>query len=202
MGVATSAEFTVPEGYVAILREFKYVVDPVLNLPCTDVLISILVDDIPQPNYDQMPLGSEQENFIPCYILADNGQRIALRYDNSAAAPAFSVDVCVTFHGNLLLRTGVPIEYEPGNPAAAEPIIRGTTLAAGGGVSREPRAMEPGQAASRIGRRTGRMFRTTRRIAPVRGEVGQTAQRPTRVVQRTRVGRAPARVVGRRYRRY
>ena len=40
----------------------------------------------------------------------------------------------VILHGNLLLRTGVPIEYEPGNPAEAFPIVRGTELKAGGGV--------------------------------------------------------------------
>ena len=85
MGVSVSAPFTVPDGYVAILRAFRFVVDPVLDLPCTEVLISILVDDIPQNNYDRLPLGSEQDIFLPTWILADNGQRIALRYDNSGA---------------------------------------------------------------------------------------------------------------------
>ena len=134
MGVATSAPFTVPDGYVAILRAFRFTVDPVLDLPCTDVLISILVDDIAQNNYDRLPLGSEQDIFLPTWILADNGQRIALRYDNSAAVTAVSVEVCVTFYGNLLIRTGVPIEYEQGNPSVATPIVAGTRLKAGGAI--------------------------------------------------------------------
>ena len=164
MGVNTSAAFTVPEGYVAILRAFKYTADPVLNLPCTDVLISILVDDIPQPNFDQMPLGSEQDVLLPTWILADNGQRIALRYDNSSAAPAFSVEVCVTFYGNLLLRTGVPIEYEQGNPTPSTPIVRGTQLRAGGGVERgRPMVGRAGgTTAARTRARRGRYRRPTR----------------------------------------
>lgn len=173
MGVNTSAPFIVPDGYIAVLRAFKYTADPVLNLPCTDVLISILVDDIPQPNYDQIPLGSEQDTLLPCYILANEGQEIALRYDNSSAAPGLSVDVCVTFHGNLLLRTGVPIEYEPGNPADATPIVRGTQLQAGGGVHSEPgrpSIREGGRAAGR-GRPAVARYRrpTQRRITGARG---------------------------------
>ena len=168
MGVSVSAPFTVPDGYVAILRAFRFVVDPVLDLPCTEVLISILVDDIPQNNYDRLPLGSEQDIFLPTWILADNGQRIALRYDNSGAnggsGTEVSVEVCVTFYGNLLLRTGVPIEYEHGNPSTSQPIVRGTVLKAGGGV-------EPGRAGGRaVGRvRRGRptRYRRPTRSAPL-----------------------------------
>lgn len=176
MAVNTSTAFTVPEGYVAVLRAFKYTADPVLNLPCTSVLISILVDDIPQPNYDQMALGSEQDVLLPTYILADNGQRIALRYDNSIAAPAFSVEVCVTFYGNLLLRTGVPIEYEPGNPATSTPIVRGTIIKPGGGV-------EVGQSMrrGRVGGARARRYRrpTTRRVPQM-----STAERRRTAIKR------------------
>jgi hypothetical protein len=166
MGVATSPAFTVPDGYVAILRAFRFVVDPVLDLPCTDVLISILIDDIPQNNYDRLPLGSEQDIFLPTWILADNGQRIALRYDNSAAVTSVSVEVCVTFYGNLLLRTGVPIEYEHGNPSTSQPIVRGTVLKAGGGVESEPGRRAGGRAVGRVRRGRPTRYRRPTRSAP------------------------------------
>ena len=167
MGVSVSAPFTVPDGYVAILRAFRFVVDPVLDLPCTEVLISILVDDIPQNNYDRLPLGSEQDIFLPTWILADNGQRIALRYDNSGAnggsGTEVSVEVCVTFYGNLLLRTGVPIEYEHGNPSTSQPIVRGTVLKAGGGVEAGPGVTRGrGRPARRAAGRPARYRRPTR----------------------------------------
>ena len=175
MGVSVSAPFTVPDGYVAILRAFRFVVDPVLDLPCTEVLVSILVDDIPQNNYDRLPLGSEQDIFLPTWILADNGQRIALRYDNTGAnggsGTEVSVEVCVTFYGNLLIRTGVPIEYEQGNPSVSKPIVRGTTLRAGGGVEAGPGV------ASRGRRRPGRPAagRPARYRRPTRSALSQVS---------------------------
>ena len=188
MGVATSAPFTVPEGYMAILRGFSFTVDPVLDLPCNEVLISLLVDDIPQNNYDQLGLGSEQPVLLPTWILADNGQRIALRYDNSAAVTAVSVEVCLILYGNLLLRTGVPIEYEQGNPTTSEPIVRGTPLAAGGGV-------EVGQP---VRRRVGRGT-----VGGARGTVARY-RRPTTTTRRyvSRPERRRAAIAARRRGRY
>lgn len=185
MGVATSAPFVVPEGYVAILRAFSFTADPVLDLPCNEVLISLLVDDIPQNNYDQLGLGSEQPIFLPTWILADNGQRIALRYDNSAAVTAVSVEVCLILYGNLLLRTGVPIEYEQGNPATSEPIVRGTPLAAGGGV-------ETGQPIRRVTQRgrpgagVGTVARTRRPTTVQRKYVPRAERRRAAIAQRRR----------------
>ncbi len=119
MATGQSDPFVVPAGYVALIRQFKFSADPVLDIGCDEVLTSILIDDIPQANYEDLPLGPEAVDFLPCYILADNGQRIALRVVN-VNDPAAAVDVCFVFHGNLLLRTGVPIEYQPGNMTKTE----------------------------------------------------------------------------------
>ena len=194
-----STGFTVPEGYVGVLRSFRFEVEPqvvdsdILNTgglsgQYEDITTTLLVDGIPVPEYEGLTLGQATREFIPCYVLANENQVFSIRFFttdafndlyNDAGVERYFINV--QFHGNLLLRTGVPIEYEPGNPAAAEPIVRGTEIQAGGGVARQPRALEPGQAMSRMGRRTGQLHRTTVRRA-----------RPTRRVRATpgAVGRA------------
>lgn len=155
MGIARSTAFVVPEGYVAVLREFSFNADPVLDLPCNEVLTTILVNDFPQDNYTNMELGSDiSGTFIPCWILAREGQRIQLKYDNSAAAPALSVEVCVIFHGNLLLNTGVPIEYQIGNEMRPVPLIpsAATPLPSIPEVSKQ---IARGEAGMAMGRRAG-----------------------------------------------
>ena len=155
MATGTSDPFVVPDGYVALVRKFKFTSDPVLDLNCDEVLTSILVDDIPQANYEDLELGPEQVNFIPCYILADNGQRIALRLVNTTD-PDADVDVCFAFHGNLLLRTGVPIEYQPGNMTKTEAMGPGfPNPMEKDFITRAPRR-EAGQAMSRTRRRSRR----------------------------------------------
>ena len=66
MATGTSNAFVVPDGYVALIREFKFTADPVLDIDCDEVLTSILVDDIPQANYEDLPLGPESPDFLPC----------------------------------------------------------------------------------------------------------------------------------------
>ena len=175
MGVALSTPFVVPTGYVAVLREFTYSADPVLDLLCSEVLISILVNGIPQPNYTEMELGSDiSGTFIPTFILVREGNLIQLKYDNSAAAPAASVDVCVILHGNLLLNTGVPIEYQIGNEMRPTPLIpsAATPLPAIPEVSKQIARGEAGMAMGTRARRGGGTTRAAaarrRRAMPVR----------------------------------
>lgn len=179
MGVATSAPFVVPTGYMAILRGFMFTGDPILNLDFSDVLVTILIDGIPQANYENLELGEQQfDFFIPCHILANDGQRIELRFDNSAAAPGVSVDVSIVFHGNLLLRTGVPIEYEQGNPTKSKAIARGSAR----------RRFGAGRAVGRI-RARGRPARARRRRV-TRIPWVSFAERRRRDIRRHRARRA------------
>lgn len=172
MGVALSTPFIIPTGYVGVLREFTFSADPVLDLPCSEVLISILVNGIPQPDYTEMELGSDiSGTFIPTFILIREGNRLQLKYDNSAAAPAVSVDVCVILHGNLLLNTGVPIEYQIGNEMRPVPLIpsEAAPLPSIPEVSRQIARGEAGMPRGRATRAAGRPARARpRRAMPIR----------------------------------
>lgn len=138
--------FTVPDGYIAILRGFKFkVLDPTVTVlrpanlidtffisiagGTTGALISILVDDIPQPNFTNITgLGFRQNDLVPCYILANAGQVITLKvfppltldYPQIAGGVGPTTDLFVyqtngTLQGNLILDTGLPLQYEPGS---------------------------------------------------------------------------------------
>jgi hypothetical protein len=169
---ANDAIFTVPEGYIAVIRDFQMSIFPVVfGADLEDFRWTLSIARLPVNNYDNMALGQESDGlWFPAYALANENEVVGMRLEaNVDYEAAFPQDIRaraeVILHGNLLLRTGVPIEYEPGNPADAFPIVRGTELKAGGGVQPPGtkggvgRPPSIGRSALREGRGMGRSLR-------------------------------------------
>ena len=106
------ATFTVPEGYLGILREFSWTIEDNSILPDN---IYITIDDMPVPNYTNLRYLTN--NFMgraPCYILANAGQTIQIvMRQNSLPTSPMDTDVTFYMHGNLLLLRGLPTPFEP-----------------------------------------------------------------------------------------
>ena len=114
--------FTVPNGYVGILRGFKWsfraqaIRDMIALGANVNFENFILVDGTIQPNYDDIgDIGEWMNDLFPCYILADSNQSITLRLKPAGDIPAFTGKIKMTMHGNLLLAKSLPLQYEPGS---------------------------------------------------------------------------------------
>ena len=124
MALDVPAEFTliVPQGYIAILRGFRWIISPTTQgqgIPLLDpnnFAARITVDGIVQPGYDALQrLGSNVIDFIPCYILADSGQILQLEFVPTGGNFG-PFDIVAQLHGNILLKSrGLPLQFEPGS---------------------------------------------------------------------------------------
>ena len=105
--------FTVPQGYIGILRSFRYSVEA---LPAsTDIGILLAVDNVFVPNFSGIDnLGANVEN-QPCYVIADAGQTFQLTITTTPAGVVFSTFATASLYGNLLLKRGYPTQFEPGS---------------------------------------------------------------------------------------
>lgn len=118
-----SSIFTVPKGYVAILRAFKYALEP--QMPTVlrdDMRVSLYVDSIAVENYIGLKLPQVVTDFVPCYVIGDENQIIKITIGfltNIVSPPGAAIGCYVELYGNLLLKTGVPTVIEPGN----DPVI-------------------------------------------------------------------------------
>ncbi len=119
-----SLEIIVPNGYVGILRGFKWRFTD--NFPFGsgggspndfDFAAAVYVSGTVQPNFDDLDeLGVFLNDYQPCYILADSLQTIELRLTPIAdSGSATSARPILAMYGNLLLRKGLPLQYEPGS---------------------------------------------------------------------------------------
>lgn len=146
-------QYTVPQGFVAVLTGFKFnVLNPSIgantpndNFPqpaqtfeqpyqnaiawgTTGPRVTIRLDDVAVPDLTEMTyLGFYASKYIPCYVVADAGQIIQIAIDPplalqlppntglGGAGQASYYSVSGSMRGNLLLKTGVPAQYEPGS---------------------------------------------------------------------------------------
>lgn len=122
-----------------MLRGFRYSLDPLfVNAVPGDIIGSLTVGAFPKWDegagawlsrgspvlgFESFNMGQEMPRIQPCYALAGQGQWIALLLTFSAAYKAasggstdnVSLDLIVELYGNLLRKTGRPLEQEVGS---------------------------------------------------------------------------------------
>lgn len=123
--------YTVPNGYRAILRGYRYFLNPII-IPVNGFIYSEITGRfyvgglttlVLQPNgssvpgFDNLQHGQSQIDYQPCYILADSNEIITLilRFSGAykAAVPA-ALTIQIEFYGNIIENTGIPLNFEPG----------------------------------------------------------------------------------------
>lgn len=110
--------FNVPDGYVGIIRGFRYHLSRFLNLEDRSMTVSVLADGVVLNNYDNMLLEQIVNDFIPVYGISTGLKDIGIRITHPAPIElldAETVGCRVELYGNLLLSRGIPSQYEPTN---------------------------------------------------------------------------------------
>lgn len=107
--------YTVPQGYTGFLRGFRFVTDPLVPALLRDVRITLLVDDIIVPDFQNLPLGSFQAAFQECFVIGRANQRFILRAVSALVIPA-DVTAIAFLYGHLRLTDGRPASYDVGEP--------------------------------------------------------------------------------------
>jgi len=120
-----SFEYTVPQGFIGILRAFRYEVDLVVPTPTLNFFLTTLfINDSPVDDYVQIGLGQTVNNFIPTYLVAEPGSIFKIELTLGSAVPSLTANktLLMFLYGNNLLSRGLPARLEPGNKTISKPI--------------------------------------------------------------------------------
>lgn len=121
--------FTVPDNNIAVLRSFRYqVTDAPINAVAEGdcwLFSTLLVDDSPVRQYNRMLHPIKMPRLFPTFLIVDERRRLTLRLsvaDDGVDPVEFSAEliglitpVLTELYGNLLVKTGVPQEFEIAN---------------------------------------------------------------------------------------
>ncbi|MES9855931.1 MAG: hypothetical protein ABW166_04915 [Sedimenticola sp.] len=115
--VTDSNTFTVPDGYIGIVRGFRYFVSNVVDVLGETFLVSLIANSTIVTNYDNMALPQIINAPIPCYAISNYLKNIGLKITHPSSRSGAGGDVLirVEMYGNLLLSRGIPSQYEPAN---------------------------------------------------------------------------------------
>lgn len=128
--------FSVPNGYRAILRTFRYEFEPAIAQEDINDILATLATGGPAyinginpgnggsnvQGFTRMPLGSLVVDPLPCYVISDSKQNITLILEwveniltiiNSSGCV-----IMASLYGNLLIDTGVATNFQPGTSPA------------------------------------------------------------------------------------
>lgn len=128
MSIGAFFNHTVEDGLVAVLRGFRYSLEPIFaGIPISEITGKLTVGGPARfsggllaggadvQGFANFQLGQYQADYQPCYVLAGPGMTISLILTFSGAYAALTpTSINVEFYGNKLLATGRPINYEPG----------------------------------------------------------------------------------------
>jgi hypothetical protein len=119
--------YIVPENTVAVLRQFRY---QVIDAPVNAVVegdcwlqSDLFVNDLPVREYNKMTLPVFMEDAFDTFVIIDERLELRLRLsifdpnntEFSQTLNGLQFPVIASFYGNLILKTGVPIEFEIAN---------------------------------------------------------------------------------------
>ena len=110
--------FNVPDGYVGVIRGFRYHLSRFLNIEDRSMTVSVIADGVVLNNYDNMLLEQIVNDFIPVYGISTGLKNIGLIITHPhpiEILTAETVGCRVELYGNLLLSRGIPSQYEPTN---------------------------------------------------------------------------------------
>lgn len=118
-------DYIVPSNVVAVLRGFRYQVSLAPTNMVTEggcwLQSDLFVNDLPVREYNKMFHPVFMRKFFDTFVIVDELNTIRLQLSHTADNELFSATAGVVspvlfeFYGNLLLKTGVPIDFEIAN---------------------------------------------------------------------------------------
>jgi len=135
--VPITFSFVVPENTIAVLRSFRYTVSPgftnivVEGGPCW-LQSDLFINDIAVRQYNKMLLPTFMEEKFPTFVIVD--ERLTLKLVLSLAPTQIPPTVTLMelaligleslvmfeFYGNIILKSGIPKEFEIANPLGGQ----------------------------------------------------------------------------------
>ena len=128
---AVEFTFLVPENNVAVLRSFRYQVteSPINAVTEGDCWLfsTLLVDGSPVRQYNRMLHPIKMPRLFPAWLIVDERRELTLRlhvaddgvdpveFGASLAAASLVTPILTELYGQLLVKTGVPIDFEISN---------------------------------------------------------------------------------------
>ena len=108
--------YSVPPSYVAVLREFKYTINPIFFGLGPNISASISVNGIAQVGHTEMEI-PQNYGYFNTHIIAPENAKITLRLiiPLEYADPNPNFSLWAHFHGNLILSKNIPLPFEIGN---------------------------------------------------------------------------------------
>lgn len=112
-----SVTFVVPDGMVCVLTHYRYAFGPLFdNLDDSLFDGSLKIDNVVVPDFTLLQHGQAVFDYQPTYALASQGQSVVLSVVASGAAYTAGIaNFRAELYGQLLLASGRPVVYEPGN---------------------------------------------------------------------------------------
>ena len=110
--------FNIPDGYVGIIRGFRYYLSRYLNIEGRSMTVSVISDSVVLANYDKMLLEQIVNDFIPVYGISTALKNVGLTITHPEPMEIVEdefVECRIELYGNLLLSRGIPSQYEPTN---------------------------------------------------------------------------------------
>ena len=131
-GGIVTAEFQVPQNTVGVLREFRYTLSPsFLNIVVEGATCwlqtDIFLDNVVVKQYNEMFFPTFMADRFPTFVIADERQLIKLRFTLNPADEGGTITLIdtaligrefltmVEFYGNIILKSGIPKEFEIAN---------------------------------------------------------------------------------------
>jgi hypothetical protein len=128
-------QYNVPGGYIAVLRGYRYEMDPAVPITYGQLLLDIFVNDIAQLGYQGLMHGQSVTSFVPCFILADDSATIRFNWRAPTGIASLVGQIrymSIEFYGNLILATGAPLNLEVANKEIGLP-VKAAEIGQGGG---------------------------------------------------------------------
>lgn len=119
-------EFTVPEGFVCVLRALHHWFDPAPLVPSRNNVQMTLLRNGNDVRFNvDIPVGAESDELVKCFLIADEFETVGVRLTSGLAV----VDTAafVHFYGNFLLKTDSTAQFQIANPVGQK--IEGPRLA-------------------------------------------------------------------------
>lgn len=133
LGIATPGSamfdvYTVPQGYTAFLKRFRYFFDPIPGgATPTNVEATLLVDGIIVPDYYNLPFGAFMAGYEDCFVVAAQGRKLQLQLNFLADIGTIALNdtpIRILFYGNVRKRTGEPENRDVGvRPPPPKPVV-------------------------------------------------------------------------------
>jgi len=120
-----TSSHTIPGGYIGVLKGYRFEMEPLVPITVDDLLLDIFINDKAQQGYQSLKHGQMLKNFVPAFILIDDGGTIKFQFrapTGIASLMANTRHMHVELYGNLILTTGAPLNLEIANKEVGLPV--------------------------------------------------------------------------------